>query len=243
MKGRQAAVVLTAVVVLTTIIIMPSSLSRINGSHAPDGGYIKVTGRLFPEPQVGYKFKVDNDVPRDYKADARGALASWQTAFANYAPTGDWTFVRGEVKGVTDMVIRLSYDESNTSYFCTKKAGIEPSEEADMLAFLPIIASAYAEPMDSPRRSSTWIIYVGCGDQLFSHSNIQRQVAHAIGHALGMGITRGTTSIMCHPKDADNNRCEVSQVPTSIDVRCVIRLYGEQGFVGPNAHTRPEFCT
>jgi len=226
-------VIVIAILVIGMLTTVPFSL----GIHKPDKPFIAVTGKIQPKDQISYKFVKEPDVPLNYKNDAKNALQSWVNLLNTVEPDGDWTFVKGKFSGVTDIVVKLVYDETGNSFFCTKSNGIDnESEDAGN-----IIQSAYAEePRDAQRRSSVWVIYVGCGNQMFSHSNIQRQVPHVIGHGLGLGSAYNNAhSIMCHYKQPD---CKVSIEPTEIDGMCIVRLYGAQGFPGNNAHIRPEFC-
>ncbi len=248
MKGRQTMMVLTAVVALA-MMITPSSLPKINGTHEPDEPYIKVTGKLLTDGKVAYKFERETDVSHAYTTDATKALQSWRTALQQGAsPEAQWEFVRGEFKGVTDIVVKLVNDKEKKSFFCSRfaESGSQQNAMTMMLSALPLsLQPAFAtseEPMDSQRRSNVWVVYIGCGDQLFSHSNIQRQVAHVIGHGLGMGFAaEGAESVMCHYDG--QAKCTISITPTTMDVRCVVLLYGTEGFQGKNIHQRPEFCT
>ncbi|MGH9921561.1 MAG: hypothetical protein ACRD38_02295 [Nitrososphaerales archaeon] len=233
MATATTIVILITILVIGTLTTVPFS----SGIHKPDKPFITVTGKIQSKDQISYKFAKEPDVPFDYKNDAKNALQSWINLLNTVEPDGDWTFVKGTVSGVTDIVVKLVYDETGNSFFCTNNNDIDEQSE-DTGNF---IQSAYAEePRDAQRRSSVWVIYVGCSNQMFSHSNIQRQVAHVIGHGLGLGSAYDNAhSIMCHYKQSN---CTVSTEPTEIDGMCIVRLYGSQGFPGNNVHIRPEFC-
>lgn len=237
-KVKNVVTATTIVILITILVIgMLTSVPFSLGMHKPDKPFITITGKIQSKDQISYKFVKEPDVSLDYKNDAKKALQGWVNLLNTVEPDGAWTFIKGKANGVTDIVVKLAYDETGNSFFCTKNNGIDDeSEDAGNL-----IQSAYAEERrDAQRRSSVWVIYVGCGDQMFSHSNIQRQVAHVIGHGLGLGSAHENAhSIMCH---YDQPNCKVSTEPTEIDGMCIVRLYGSQGFSGNNSHIRPEFC-
>ena len=148
----------TTIVILIAILVtgMLTTVPFSSGTHKPDKPFITVTGKMQAGDQISYKFVKEPDVPFDYKNDAKNALQSWVNLLNTVEPDGDWTFVKGTLNGVTDIVVKLTYDETGNSFFCTRNTDIDnKSEDAGNL-----IQSAYAEePRDAQRRSSVWVIH------------------------------------------------------------------------------------
>jgi hypothetical protein len=187
-------------------------------SHQPDEPYISLSYPFDKPDPILYRIGTQGVVPAEYKTAANEAVSIWGQALN--AQGGDWDFVKtnfGE-----DIYLRLVYDQNGASRFCKNfLAGKTPEDNV----------------------GTRTAVFVGCKDKFLDVNDVKVGVIHRLGHAFGLGpAAAGATSVMCDAYDAIEGTCTRTDVPTQIDLYCMTRMYGTDGFGAPNPHFVPTFC-
>jgi hypothetical protein len=213
-------------------------------THEPTVPYIPVTRQIYERgAPITYQITTIGGVPAEYKKVVHDGVKEWITNLKTLEPAGNWNIKVGVLEGQPEWVFRLVYDAAASSSKCAKvlnhSTTSSSSDTTKGYEAYGVTANADGFPVPEERRIHVFPIYVGCADFYFSTTEIKKSAMHIVGHALGLGTAVKTDkSIMCH-----DVKCVRPDKPTSLDLRCIIALYGTDGFAVPQTHIRPVFCT
>ena len=188
-------------------------------SHEPVKPYMTLAYPFDKPNPILYNVGVQGIVPAEYKTVANEAFTVWSEKLN--AEGGEWKLVKSNFG--EDIYIRLIYDQNGVSRFCKNfLAGKTPADNV----------------------GTRTAVFVGCKDQFLDVNDVKVGMAHRIGHAFGLGpALGGAVSVMCDSYDDRDGLCTRTNEPTEIDLYCMTKLYGADGFGVPNPHYVPTFCT
>lgn len=212
----KRSLLLSSVGIAVSVMILSVAIAQ--ASHEPLKPFIPLGFPFETSNPLLFKISIQGKVPTEYRNAASEAFTVWEETLTENG--GEWKFVRtsfGE-----DISIPVIYDEVGNSRFCKNfLAGKTP-----------------------PHNVGTRIaVFVGCKDSFLDVNDVKVGVMHRIGHALGMGDAKGgANSIMCDTYSQSDGLCSRSAAPTELDLFCVVKMYGADGFGRPNPHSIPRFC-
>lgn len=203
---------------LGTAILSMLFVTIAQASHEPPEPFIPIGFPFDTQNPVLYKVSLQGNVPAEYKKVANDSFKIWSNGLN--AKGGTWKLVKSTYG--EDILIRLVYDQAGTSRFCKN----------------------YLEGNTPPGNIGTrTTVFVGCQDKFFELADVREGMMHRIGHGLGLGDAGGgAVSIMCSTYTESQGLCTRADKPTELDVYCITKMYGTDGFGVPNPHVRDTFC-